>query len=183
MVASPPQDGCGRTRSLRRDMVPCPFDKHVPNTCSALPGNVRSPKRPTHKVRMKKIPCPLPEPSPAEIELAKTDADARKRVRNQLLRVRRRDEEIARLTAEIADCVYGDVDAVDAVDAGDHGDVYDDLADNDSDRYVYLHHILYAYMVHTTRIVLTARGLGVYGHVSRCPEYLRGSTLHIMRKK
>ena len=79
---------------------------------------------------MKKIPCPLPEPSPAEIELAKTDADARKRVRNQLLRVRRRDEEIARLTAEIADCLYGGVDAV------DHGDVFDDLADNDADRYV-----------------------------------------------
>ena len=126
---------------------------------------------------MKKIPCPLPEPSPAEIELAKTDADARKRVRNQLLRVRRRDEEIARLTAENADCVYGDVDAV------DHGDVFDDLADNYADRYVYLHHILYAHMVHPTRIVLAARGLGVYGHVSRCPEYLRGSTLHIMRKK
>ena len=79
---------------------------------------------------MKKIPCPLPEPSPAEIELAKTDADARKRVRNQLLRVRRRDEEIARLTAENADCVYGDVDV------GDHGDVYDDLAGHDADRYV-----------------------------------------------
>ena len=75
---------------------------------------------------MKKIPCPLPAPTTAEIELAKTDADARKRVRNQLLRVRRRDEEIARLTAENADCVYGGVDAVDAVD---HGDVYDDLAD------------------------------------------------------
>ncbi len=89
MAASPPQDGRGRTRSLRRDMVPCPFDKHVPNTCSALPGNVRSPKRPTHKVRMKKIPFPLPDPSRAEIELAKTDADARKRVRNQMLRVRR----------------------------------------------------------------------------------------------
>jgi hypothetical protein len=135
---------------------------------------------------MKKIPCPLPEPSPAEIELAKTDADARKRVRNQLLRVRRRDEEIARLTAEIADCLYGGVDAGDAGDAGDavdHGDVFDDLADNDADRYVYLHHILYAHMVHPTRIVLAARGLGVYGHVSRCPEYLRGSTLHIMRKK
>ena len=126
---------------------------------------------------MKKIPCPLPEPSPAEIELAKTDADARKRVRNQLLRVRRRDEEIARLTAEIADCLYGGVDAV------DHGDVFDDLADNYADRYVYLHHILYAHMVHPTRIVLAARGLGVYGHVSRCPEYLRGSTLHIVRKK
>ena len=87
---------------------------------------------------MKKIPCPLPEPSPAEIELAKTDADARKRVRNQLLRVRRRDEEIARLTAENADgvcgdCPDGDVDAVDAVD---HGAVYDDLADDDADRYV-----------------------------------------------
>jgi hypothetical protein len=142
---------------------------------------VRSPKRPTHKVRMKKIPCPLPEPSPAEIELAKTDADARKRVRIQRLRVKRRDEEIARLTAEIADCVYGDVDAVDMADAVDA--VYDDLADNDEDRYVYLHHILYVHMVHTTRIVLAARGLGVYGHVSRCPEYLRGSTLHIMRKK
>jgi hypothetical protein len=83
---------------------------------------------------MKKIPCPLPDPSPAEIELAKTNADARKRVRNQMLRVRRRDEEIARLTAEIADCVYGDVDAVDMADAVDA--VYDDLADNDADRYV-----------------------------------------------
>jgi hypothetical protein len=90
---------------------------------------------------MKKIPCPLPDPSRAEIELAKTDADARKRVRNQMLRVRRRDEEIARLTAENADgvcgdCPDGDVDAVDAVDAVDHGAVYDDLADDDADRYV-----------------------------------------------
>ena len=50
-----------------------------------------------------------------------------------MLRVRRRDEEIARLTAENADCVYGDVDAVDAVD---HGAVYDDVADDDADRYV-----------------------------------------------
>ena len=137
---------------------------------------------------MKKIPRPLPHPSPAEIELAKTDVDARKRVRNQMLRVRRRDEEIARLTAEIADCVRGDcldddVDAVD-MDAVDMDAVDMDAADMvDADRYVYLHHILCAHMVHTTRIVLTARGLGVYGHVSRCPEYLRGSTLHIMRKK
>jgi len=95
--------------------------------------------RPPHG-EMKKIPCPLRDPSPAEIELAKTDADARKRVRIQRLRVKRRNEEIARLTVENADCVYGDVDAV------DHGDVYDDddLVDDDVDRYVripseYLH--------------------------------------------
>ena len=85
---------------------------------------------------MKKIPCPLPEPSPAEIERARTDKNVRERVRKQLWRVRRRDEEIARLTAEIADCLYGDVDTGDAGDAVDHGDVYDDLADNDADRYV-----------------------------------------------
>ncbi len=83
---------------------------------------------------MKKIPCPLPAPTTAEIGLAKTDANARKRVRNQMLRVRRRYEEIARLTAENADGVNGDCldcDAVDAVDA-----VYDDFADDDADRYV-----------------------------------------------
>lgn len=79
---------------------------------------------------MKKIPCPLPDPSTAEIELAKTNADARKRVRNQMLRVRRRDEEIARLTTENADCVYGDVDMVDAVDA------VDNYVMDDADRYV-----------------------------------------------
>ena len=79
---------------------------------------------------MKKIPCPLPDPSRAEIELAKTDADARKRVRNQMLRVRRRDEEIARLTAENADGVCGDCPD------GDVDAVYDDLADDDADRYV-----------------------------------------------
>ena len=68
---------------------------------------------------MKKIPRPLPLPTPAEIDLAKTDADARKRVRNQMLRVRRRDEEIARLNAENADAhVYGD--------DGDLGDNYND---------------------------------------------------------
>ncbi len=73
-------------------------------------------------MRMKKIPHPLPLPTPAEIDLAKTDADARKRVRNQMLRVRRRDEEIARLTAENADAdVYGDDG-----DLGDLGDNYDD---------------------------------------------------------
>ena len=88
---------------------------------------------------MKKIPCPLRDPSPAEIELAKTDADARKRVRIQRLRVKRRNEEIARLTVENADCVYGDVDAVDShADAVDHGDVYDDLVDDDTDRYVHV---------------------------------------------
>lgn len=73
---------------------------------------------------MKKIPHPLPPPTPAEIELAKTDADARKRVRNQMLRVRRREEEIARLTAEITDptvCDDGDL--------GDLGDLCD-LDDN-----------------------------------------------------
>ena len=128
-------------------------------------------------VRMKKIPHPLPLPTPAEIDLAKTDADARKRVRNQMLRVRRRDEEIARLTAENADCLYGDMGGM------DNDCAMDNYVMDDADRYVYLHHILYAHMVHTTRIVLAARGLGVYGHVSRCPEYLRGSTLHIMRKK
>lgn len=95
---------------------------------------VRLPRRPTHKVRMKKIPCPLPDPSTAEIELAKTNADARKRVRNQMLRVRRRDEEIARLTVENADCVYGDVDMVDVVDMVDAVDAVD--ADCDDDRYV-----------------------------------------------
>ena len=87
-----------------------------------------------------KIQHPLPAPTPAEIELAKTDADARKRVRNQMLRVRRRDEEIARLTAENADRLCGDCldgDAVDAVYAVDAVDtVYDDFADNDADRYV-----------------------------------------------
>ena len=102
---------------------------------------VRSPKRPTHKVRMKKIPCPLSAPTTAEIELAKTDADARKRVRNQMLRVRRRDEEIARLKAENADGVCGDCldgDAVDAVDAVDYGavDAVDYGADDDADRFV-----------------------------------------------
>ena len=127
--------------------------------------------------RMSRIPQPLPMPAADEIERARTDKSVRERVRKQLWRVRRREEEIARLTAENADCVYGDVDVV------DHGDVFDDLADNYADRYVYLHHILYAHMVHPTRIVLAARGLGVYGHVSRCPEYLRGSTLHIVRKK
>ena len=100
--------------------------------------------RPPHG-EMKKIPCPLRDPSPAEIELAKTDADARKRVRIQRLRVKRRNEEIERLTVENADCVYGDVDAVDShADAVDHGDVYDDLVDDDVNRYVripswYLH--------------------------------------------
>ncbi len=85
---------------------------------------------------MKKIPCPLPDPSPAEIELAKTDADARKRVRNQMLRVRRRDEEIARLTAENADRLCCDCLDGDAVDAVDYGVVYDDVVDYDADRYV-----------------------------------------------
>ena len=69
------------------------------------------------------------------MELAKTDADARKRVRNQMLRVRRRDEEIARLKAENADGVCGDCPDGD-VDAVDHGAVYDDLADDDADRYL-----------------------------------------------
>ena len=76
-------------------------------------------------MRMKKIPHPLPLPTPAEIELAKTDADARKRVRNQMLRVRRRDEEIARLTAENTDAdVYGDDG--DLGELCDLGDNYDD---------------------------------------------------------
>jgi hypothetical protein len=43
---------------------------------------------------MMKIQHPLPAPTPAQIELAKTDADARKRVRNQMLRAKRREEEI-----------------------------------------------------------------------------------------
>lgn len=71
---------------------------------------------------MKKIPCPLPEPSPAEIESARTDKTVRERVRKQLWRVRRRDEEIARLKSEIADPDVGGDDG----DLGDLGDNYDD---------------------------------------------------------
>jgi len=62
---------------------------------------------------MKKIPCPLPLPSPAEIERAKTDADARRRVRIQQLRVKRREEEIARLTAENTDAGVHDLNTHD----------------------------------------------------------------------
>ncbi len=65
-----------------------------------------------------------------------------KRVRVQRLRVRRRDEEIARLTAENADRLCGDCldgDAVDAVDAVDYGVVYDDVVGDDADRYVRIH--------------------------------------------
>jgi hypothetical protein len=126
---------------------------------------------------MSRIPQPLPMPAAAEIERARTDKSVRERVRKQLWRVRRREEEIARLTAENADCLYGDMGGM------DNDCAMDNYVMDDADRYVYLHHILYAHMVHPTRIVLAARGLGVYGHVSRCPEYLRGSTLHIVRKK
>jgi hypothetical protein len=78
---------------------------------------------------MKRIPHPLPAPTDAEIDLAKTDADARKRVRNQRLRVKRREEEIVRLTAENADVdVFGD--------GVDNGDDNDDIVDYDTDNYV-----------------------------------------------
>ncbi len=84
---------------------------------------------------MKRIPHPLPAPTDAEIELAKTDADAKKRVRIQRLRVKRREEEIVRLTAENADVdVFGD-----GVDNGnDNDDIVDYDADNYVDRYVRL---------------------------------------------
>ena len=126
---------------------------------------------------MSRIPQPLPMPAADEIERARTDKSVRERVRKQLWRVRRREEEIARLTAEYSDVVDCDMGGMDDDCA------MDNYVMDDADRYVYLHHILYAHMVHPTRIVLAARGLGVYGHVSRCPEYLRGSTLHIVRKK
>ena len=53
---------------------------------------------------MKIIPLPLRLPTPEEIERAKTDPDARKRVSVQRLRVKRRNEEIARLTANRQRC-------------------------------------------------------------------------------
>ncbi len=126
---------------------------------------------------MSRIPQPLPMPAADEIERAQTDKSVRERVRKQLWRVRRREEEIARLTAEYSDFANCDMGGM------DDDCVMDNYVMDDAGRYVYLHHILYAHMVHTTRIVLAARGLGVSGHVSRCPEYLRGSTLHIVRKK
>ena len=75
----------------------------------------------------KKIPHPLFPPTDAEIERAKTDPDARKRVSVQRLRVKRRAEEIARLTAENADLRGVGVDGGDLGDLGDlGGDDYDD---------------------------------------------------------
>ena len=70
----------------------------------------------------KKIPHPLFLPTDAEIERAKTDPDARKRVSIQRLRVKRRAEEIARLTAENADADLRGV-GVDGGDLGDLGDL------------------------------------------------------------
>ena len=82
----------------------------------------------------KKIPHPLFPPTDAEIERAKTDPDARKRVSVQRLRVKRRDEEIKRLTAENADADLRGVGVVDGGDLGDLGDLGGD--DYDDDRYV-----------------------------------------------
>ena len=57
-------------------------------------------------------PPPIPAPTAKEIERAKTDRDARKRVKYQLLRVKQREEEIARWNAENADAgVYNLDDA------------------------------------------------------------------------
>jgi hypothetical protein len=86
---------------------------------------------------MKKIPHPLPLSRPEEIQRAITDPDARKRVSVQRLRVKRRAEEIARLTAENDDLCGVGVGAVNGVDLGDLGDLGDlDCDDYDDDRYV-----------------------------------------------
>ena len=100
---------------------------------------------------MSRIPQPLPMPAADEIERARTDKSVRERVRKQLWRVRRREEEIARLTAENADCLYGDMGGM------DNDCAMDNYVMDDADRYVYLHHILYAHMVHPTRIVQMPR--------------------------
>ncbi len=90
---------------------------------------------------MKIIPLPLRLPTPEEIERAKTDPEARKRVSVQRLRVKRRKEEIDRLTLENAKLVadvgvgLGAVYDDDNDDAMDY-DAVDYDADNNGDRYV-----------------------------------------------
>ncbi len=87
-----------------------------------------------------KIQHPLPAPTPAEIELAKTDADARKRVRNQMLRVKRRDEEIADAERVKSLTLDLSVTATDTILSGGDGDYPGDYGgadyDCDDDRYV-----------------------------------------------
>ncbi len=103
-------------------------------------------------------PPPIPAPTAKEIERAKTDRDARKRVKYQLLRVKQREEEIARWNAENADAGVFNLDdafvpppppfpppplsthdapdapnANDAHDAHDAHDANDDPCDNDDD--------------------------------------------------
>lgn len=109
-------------------------------------------------LRNKQRPSRLAPPTVEEIERAKTDRHARMRVNSQNLRVKRREEEIARWNAENADAgVYnlGDAfvpppppfpspplsahdapdapNANDAHDAHDAHDANDDPCDNDDD--------------------------------------------------
>jgi len=114
---------------------------------------------------MKKIPHPLPLPTPKE--MANTDADAKKRVRNQLLRVKRRAEEIARLTAENADAGVCGVGG-DLCDLGDIGD-YGDLDDNHDDNIRYVRILVVVADVlscATTGALVLARSFAIFGFLS-----------------